>query len=54
MSARLRYHTYNREKIATPDYWTQIVFVHSSIDKYDLPESVLVQAIMRVWRAGHE
>jgi hypothetical protein len=47
------YDTYRYQKLATPDRWVQVVYVHSGVDLDRVPESDMIRAIMTVWRARH-
>lgn len=50
-SAPLDYTTYQHGKLATPDHWVQVVYVHIDVDLDSMPESEMIRAIMEPWRA---
>lgn len=41
---------YGEQKIACPDYWTLVVYVHPSVDLNEVGEDALIDIVMRHWR----
>jgi hypothetical protein len=50
---RLDYTIYRYQKLATPDRWVQVVYVHQDVDLDSVPESNMIRAIMTPWREKH-
>jgi len=48
-------HQYHWKRLATPDHWVQVCYVHTDLLDHlaDLPASKMIAAIMEPWRAAH-